>query len=210
MEPLLITDSSRYRGPLTDLALDLTQKSAGFRRSLPPALLASLADLVRAMELLLLQPHRRPRHPSRGHRARVEERLQPGSPEARFAARSQGPHRRAAMDRQRRPEGRHCHPSRRLRKFTGASATAARGSPLGRRSVTKERIRLAPGESAGAMSRWGPTSPSVRGALPRFLERFERVYGNLGKPTGSSPQPARTTACYGCIPLWRATAAWRA
>ena len=49
MEPLLITDSSRYRGPLTDLALDLTQKSAGFRRSLPPALLASLADLVRAM-----------------------------------------------------------------------------------------------------------------------------------------------------------------
>src|ERR1035437_6678581 len=49
MEPLLITDSSRYRGPLTDLALDLAQKSAGFRRSLPPSLLASLADLVRAM-----------------------------------------------------------------------------------------------------------------------------------------------------------------
>src|SRR4029453_18065146 len=49
MEPLLITESSRYRGPLTDLALDLTHKSAGFRRSLPPALLASLADLVRAM-----------------------------------------------------------------------------------------------------------------------------------------------------------------
>ena len=34
MEPLLITDGSRYRGPLTDLAFDLTQKSAGFRRSL--------------------------------------------------------------------------------------------------------------------------------------------------------------------------------
>src|SRR6202165_2338652 len=49
MEPLLITDGSRYRGPLTDLALDLTQKSAGFRRSLPPALLASLAHLVRGM-----------------------------------------------------------------------------------------------------------------------------------------------------------------
>jgi hypothetical protein len=37
MEPLLITDSSRCRGPLTDLAFDLTQKSAGFRRSLPPS-----------------------------------------------------------------------------------------------------------------------------------------------------------------------------
>jgi hypothetical protein len=49
MEPLLLGDASRYRTALTDLALDLTQKSAGFRRSLPPTLLASLADLVRAM-----------------------------------------------------------------------------------------------------------------------------------------------------------------
>src|SRR5271166_4067081 len=49
MEPLLLGDRSRHRGPLTDLALELTQKSAGFRRSLPPSLLTSLADLVRAM-----------------------------------------------------------------------------------------------------------------------------------------------------------------
>jgi hypothetical protein len=37
MDPLLISDGSRYRSGLTDLAFDLTQKSAGFRRSLPPA-----------------------------------------------------------------------------------------------------------------------------------------------------------------------------
>src|SRR5450432_111512 len=49
MEPLLIGDGSRHRAALTDLALDLAQKSAGFRRSLPPSLLASLSDLVRAM-----------------------------------------------------------------------------------------------------------------------------------------------------------------
>src|SRR6266436_6451037 len=49
MEPLWIGDGSPHRGALTDLALDLAQKSAGFRRSLPPSLLASLADLVRAM-----------------------------------------------------------------------------------------------------------------------------------------------------------------
>src|ERR1700690_23674 len=49
MEPLLIGDGSRHRGEITDLALDLAQKSAGFRRSLPESLLASLADLVRAM-----------------------------------------------------------------------------------------------------------------------------------------------------------------
>src|SRR5208282_5120927 len=49
MEPLLIGESSRHRAALTDLALELAQKCAGFRRSLPESLLASLADLVRAM-----------------------------------------------------------------------------------------------------------------------------------------------------------------
>ena len=49
MEPLLISETSRYRAALTDLALELAQKSAGFRRSLPPGLTASLASLVRAM-----------------------------------------------------------------------------------------------------------------------------------------------------------------
>ena len=49
MAPLLITEGSRHRRDLADLAIELTQKSAGFRRSLPPSLLASLAGLVRAM-----------------------------------------------------------------------------------------------------------------------------------------------------------------
>jgi len=49
MEPLLIGETSRHRGRLADMALELAQKAAGFRRSLPESLLASLADLVRAM-----------------------------------------------------------------------------------------------------------------------------------------------------------------
>src|SRR5580700_2389724 len=49
MEPLLLAEGSRHRPYLTDLALDLAQKSSGFRRSLPERLLASLANLVRAM-----------------------------------------------------------------------------------------------------------------------------------------------------------------
>ena len=49
MEPLLIGETSRHRGALTELALELAQKAAGFRRSLPESLLTSLADLVRAM-----------------------------------------------------------------------------------------------------------------------------------------------------------------
>ncbi|HEX2712702.1 MAG TPA: hypothetical protein VHM88_10830, partial [Candidatus Acidoferrales bacterium] len=35
MEPLLIAETSRFRGPLTDLAVELVQKSAKFRGSLP-------------------------------------------------------------------------------------------------------------------------------------------------------------------------------
>jgi hypothetical protein len=49
MEPLLIGDTSRHRAGLTDLALELAQRSAGFRHSLPASLLASLASLVRSV-----------------------------------------------------------------------------------------------------------------------------------------------------------------
>src|SRR5580658_769772 len=49
MEPLVLGEASRHRAELTDLAVDLAQRSAGFRRSLPASLLTSLATLVRAM-----------------------------------------------------------------------------------------------------------------------------------------------------------------
>lgn len=49
MEPMLVRGASPRRPELTDLALGLAARSAGFRRSLPDSLLASLADLVRSM-----------------------------------------------------------------------------------------------------------------------------------------------------------------
>ena len=49
MEPMLIGEGSRHRGPLVDLAVELAARSAGFRRSLPEGVRAALADLVRAM-----------------------------------------------------------------------------------------------------------------------------------------------------------------
>ena len=49
MEPMLIGESSAKRGAISDLALELAAKSAGFRRSLQPNIAASLADLVRSM-----------------------------------------------------------------------------------------------------------------------------------------------------------------
>src|SRR5579859_6912027 len=49
MEPLVLAEGSRHRPGLTDLAVELAQRSAGFRRSLPESLLSSLAALVRSM-----------------------------------------------------------------------------------------------------------------------------------------------------------------
>jgi hypothetical protein len=49
LELLRISKGSRNRGALTDLALELAQKSAGFRQNLPESLSTSRDDLVRAM-----------------------------------------------------------------------------------------------------------------------------------------------------------------
>jgi hypothetical protein len=49
LEPMLLEQTSRHRGQLTDLALELAQRSSGFRHSLPRSLLSSFADLVRSM-----------------------------------------------------------------------------------------------------------------------------------------------------------------
>ena len=49
MEPLLISESGRNRRELADLALELTAKSTGLRRSLPAGIVTALAALVRSM-----------------------------------------------------------------------------------------------------------------------------------------------------------------
>jgi hypothetical protein len=49
MEPLLIGETAKQRGELTDLAVDLAARAAGFRRSLSDGVRGALADLVRAM-----------------------------------------------------------------------------------------------------------------------------------------------------------------
>jgi hypothetical protein len=49
MEPILTSDSSGKRGPLTDLALEAPRKSARLRSSLPPGVAHAQADPVRAV-----------------------------------------------------------------------------------------------------------------------------------------------------------------
>ncbi|MEA1890320.1 MAG: Fic family protein [Pseudomonadota bacterium] len=49
MEPLLISEQSRHRPALADLAVELAARSAGFYHRLPEGLASALADLVRSM-----------------------------------------------------------------------------------------------------------------------------------------------------------------
>lgn len=49
MEPIGISESSKYYARLSNLAFILAQKSSGFTRSLPPEMISNLANLVRNM-----------------------------------------------------------------------------------------------------------------------------------------------------------------
>ncbi len=49
MEPMLVRESAMDREELADLALELTARSTGLRRSLPAGIVSSLSDLVRSM-----------------------------------------------------------------------------------------------------------------------------------------------------------------
>ena len=51
MEPMHLPKGSRHREALTDLALELAAQSSGFRRSLPEGVTATLADLVRRLDV---------------------------------------------------------------------------------------------------------------------------------------------------------------
>ena len=49
MEPLVLSQSSRHRPALGDLAIELATASAGLHRSLPDGIVTALATLVRSM-----------------------------------------------------------------------------------------------------------------------------------------------------------------
>src|SRR3984957_9951038 len=46
--PLLLSEDSRHRGALLDLAIDLAGKAAGFRSTLAPGIRPALSELVRS------------------------------------------------------------------------------------------------------------------------------------------------------------------
>jgi Fic family protein len=182
MEPLLIGDGSRHRGEITDLALELTQKAAGFRRSLPPSLLASLADLVRSMNCYysnLIEGH--DTHPVDIERALKDD----YSKDAR--KRDLQLEAKAHITVQKWIDG---------GALKGGLAIKAEGiREIHRRfcellpedllwvedPAPKEKLRVVPGEWRKRDVRVGTHVAISPGAVHRFVERFEQVYGKVGK-----------------------------
>src|SRR5439155_3730526 len=181
MEPLLISETSRHRAALTDLALELAQKSAGFRRSLPPGLTASLAGLVRAMNCYysnLIEGHDT-------HPIDIERALK-------------GDYSKDARQRNLQLEAK-AH----IAVQEWIDGGALQGNAVSTNAIreihrrfcellpeyllwvedptTKEKLKVIPGELRQRDVAVGRHIPVSAPAVPRFLKRFEEVYGNLGK-----------------------------
>ena len=181
MEPLLISVGSRQRAALTDLALELAQKSAGFRRSLPPSLLASLADLVRSMNCYysnLVEGHDT-------HPIDIERALK-------------GDYSKDAKKRELQLEAKaHIAVQQWIDGggLKGRALTAEFIRETHRRFCellpqdllwvedpsTKERTKITPGELRNRDIKVGDHVAISPPAIPRFLKRFEEVYASLGK-----------------------------
>ena len=182
MEPLLIGGGSRHRPALTDLALDLTQKSAGFRRSLPPSLLASLADLVRSMNCYysnLIEGH--DTHPVDIERALRNDYSQDArkrnlqiEAKAHIAVQKwiDGGGLKGGVSIQ--PEG-ICEIHRRFCELLPEDLLWVEDP------ATHEKVRLVPGELRKRDVQVGNHVAISPGALPHFLVRFAQVYGSVGK-----------------------------
>lgn len=181
MEPLLIGSDSRHRPRLTDLAVELAARSAGFRRSLPDGLLNPLAELVRAMNCYysnLIEGHDT-------HPVDIERALK-------------GDYSRDAGKRDLQHEAQ-AHIAVQQWIDTGGlkGRAVAAGSivEIHRRfcellpedllwvedPATKEKIKIVPGEFRGRDVAVGRHIPIGAAAVPHFLRRYEEVYAGLGK-----------------------------
>lgn len=181
MEPLLIGASSRHRAGLTDLALELAQRSAGFRRSLPASLLVSLAGLVRFVNCYysnLIEGHDT-------HPIDIERALN-------------GEYSKDAKKRDLQLEAKaHIAVQQWIDGggLKGRAVTADAIREIHRHfyellpadllwvedPTTKERIRVIPGEFRHRDVAVANHIPVSAGAVPRFLGRLEEVYDRLGK-----------------------------
>jgi len=181
MEPMLISGSSRQRGALADLAVDLAAHSAGFRRSLPQGVLTALADLVRAMNCYysnLIEGH--DTHPldiesalNNDYSTNNDKRNLQLEAKAHIAVQQwidEGGLQGRAMS----TDG-ICEIHKRFGELLPEELLWIDEPD------TRERMQVVPGALRQSDVKVGQHVPISPGSVPRFLEQFERAYSGLGK-----------------------------
>jgi Fic family protein len=181
MEPLLISESSQHRGALTDLAIDLAGKAAGFRSSLAPGIRAALADLVRSMNCYysnLIEGHDT-------HPVDIERALK-NDYSTDHTKRDLQLEAKAHISVQQWLDA---------GNLSGRSVTSEGLREIHRRFCellpddmlwveepdTHERLRVVPGALRDRDVKVGRHIAISPGAIPRFLAHFEHVYSGAGK-----------------------------
>lgn len=181
MEPLRIPDGSRHREKLTDLALELARRSEGFRRSLPPSLIDSLAMLVRSMNCYysnLIEGH--DTHPVDIERALGNDySTDPKKRDLQLEAKAHIAvqawidtgalgDRSTTVDALRETHRRFCELLPEDLLWVEDPETA-------------ELLEVVPGELRTRDVSIGGHVAISPGAVPRFLERFEQAYGSTSR-----------------------------
>ena len=181
MEPLLVSESSRHRMELADLALELTAKSTALRNSLPEGITLALSDLVRSMNCYysnLIEGH--DTHPIDIERALNED---------------------YSADAKKRDLQLEAKAHIVVQQWIDNDGLQGRATTIGGVLETHRRFcerlpeELLWVESADATKRQPLTPGELRqgdvqvgkhiaisaGSLPRFMARFEKAYKHLGK-----------------------------
>lgn len=181
MEPLLITEGTRHSSELADLAMELTARSTGLRRSLPGGIVEALSHLVRSMNCYysnLIEGH--DTHPIDIERALNEDYSNdPLMRDLQLEARAH-----ITVQRWIDEDG-----------MTGQATSARNILEMHKRFCdllpeellwaenpdTGERLRIVAGALRQQDVKVGKHVAVSPGALPRFMERFEEAYANPGK-----------------------------
>lgn len=181
MEPLLLSEGSRHRPPISDLALELSAASAGFRSSLPPGVAQALAGLVRAMNCYysnLIEGH--DTHPVDIERAlrndystdSTKRNLQH---EAKAHVTVQAWIDQGALTGKAMTVDAVCEVHRRFGELLPPEMLTVKNPDTG------EVMDVVPGELRHRDVKVGAHVPVSPSAVPRFLERFAETYGRLGR-----------------------------
>lgn len=196
-EPLMIAEGSPDRAGLNDLALDLAEKSAAFRSSLPTSMAQALAGLVRSMNCYysnLIEGH--DTHPIDIERAlRHDYSADPKKRNLQLEARAHIAVQTwiddGAMAEPPTAPASILELHRRFCDLLPPELLAVEDPE------TRERVRVVPGELRTRYVKVGRHIAISPGAVPRFLERLHAAYSLPGRI-----EPILAAACAHHRLLW--------